>query len=85
MVSCAFATTGTIEIANVRPINLHLIEVVLDAGSTRILKAAFLSESHDNFHLNVRPSPEVTVRIFDPGSPIREGRLLSEVSPISSF
>ena len=40
MVSCAFATTGTIEIANVRPINLHLIEVVLDAGSTRFLKTA---------------------------------------------
>jgi hypothetical protein len=41
MVSCAFAATGTIEIANVRLINLHLIEVVLDAGSTRILSFSF--------------------------------------------
>jgi hypothetical protein len=40
MVSCAFATTGTIAIANVRPINLHLIVVVLDAGSARDLKTA---------------------------------------------
>jgi hypothetical protein len=32
VITCAFATTGTIEIANVRLINLHLIELVLDAG-----------------------------------------------------
>jgi len=31
MVTCAFATIGIIETANVRLINLHLIEVVLDA------------------------------------------------------
>ena len=30
MVTCAFATIGIIETANVRLINLHLIEVVLD-------------------------------------------------------
>jgi hypothetical protein len=40
MVSCAFATTGTIEMANVKLINPHLMEVVLDVGSTRILKMA---------------------------------------------
>jgi hypothetical protein len=31
MVTCAFATIGIIETANVRLINLHLIEFVLDA------------------------------------------------------
>ena len=31
MVTCAFATIGIIETANVRLINLHLIEVVLNA------------------------------------------------------
>ena len=40
MVSCAFATIGTIEMANVRLINLHLIEVVLDAGVHPDLKTA---------------------------------------------
>jgi hypothetical protein len=56
MVSCAFATTGKIEIANVRQINPLLIVVVLQSGSTRILHTAarktsawILSESHKNF------------------------------------
>ena len=33
MVTCALAAIGTIETANIRLINLHLIELVLDAGS----------------------------------------------------
>ena len=36
MVTCAFATIGIIETANVRLINLHLIEVVLNADLPRI-------------------------------------------------
>ena len=58
MVSCAFATTGTIEMANVRLINPDLIEVVLDAGfpENGCRHERFLSESLDNFYLNVWPS-----------------------------
>jgi hypothetical protein len=61
MVSCAFATTGIIEIANVRQINLLLIVVVLEAGPPGFCirrlhpdqHKSILSESHNNFHPNV--------------------------------